>query len=481
MDLHILIAIDYEEGLDGLVRALEARGASVTVVQDGQTALEAIMDEKVDACIAETLLPGLGGKELAYEILGEYPGFPLFFRTRNPTLEDAFQFARLGAMEYSGTDVDAEEFAEKVIAAASGSVSELFEGGLPPLRQQEEDAATPGPLPFTQYRSRNEETAEIFRTAINRVAKAPTTVLIQGESGTGKELLARTIHHFSPRAQKQWVAVNCAALSESLIESELFGHEKGSFTGASSKRVGRFEQAHEGTFFLDEVGDLSPAVQTKLLRVIQEKTIERVGGNKPIPVDVRLIAATHRNLKRMVEKGKFREDLFWRLSVITLELPPLRERPEDVPGLAQFFIERYRHQLGRNKMPITPRAMKLLTSYHWPGNVRELENVIERCVVLAPSDRIDIEDLPKTMRTGKTGTVRKKSLKEARADFEKEFITRALQEQNGNVSNTADIIGLARKNLQEKIKRYGIDVDTMRAGSDSPPDKPAEDKDSEIK
>ncbi len=256
--------------------------------------------------------------------------------------------------------------------------------------------------------------------------------------------------------------MNCAALPETLIESELFGHEKGSFTGANSKRVGRFEQADGGTFFLDEVGDLSMVVQTKLLRVIQERTIERVGGNELVEVNVRLIAATHRNLREMVEDGLFREDLFYRLSVINLELPPLRQRPEDIPGLTHFFIERFRNQMGRPDMVISPRAMRAMQSYAWPGNVRELENVIEGAIVMTPGYKIDLDDLPPHVREATPVEMTQQSLREARAQFEKTFIDRALRSANGNVSATANTLGLARKNLQEKIKKYEIDVNRYR-------------------
>lgn len=292
--------------------------------------------------------------------------------------------------------------------------------------------------------------------------------MITGESGTGKELLARSIHRHSQRAESKWVAVNCAALPETLIESEPFGHEKGAFTGANARRVGRFEQANGGTFFLDEVGDLSPVVQTKLLRVLQERVIERVGSTEPININVRVIAATHRNLRAMVKRGAFREDLFYRLSVINLHLPPLRERTEDIPGLAHFFLERFRKESGREPMVIAPTAIKAMRGYPWPGNVRELENVIERSVVMALGSRVDVEDLPDEIQRSRPLADQQRSLREAREDFEEEFILRALRRQGGNVTATASELGLARKNLQEKIKRYEIDVDEIR--SDSTPE-----------
>lgn len=257
------------------------------------------------------------------------------------------------------------------------------------------------------------------------------------------------------------VAVNCAALPESLIESELFGHEKGSFTGAAGKRIGRFEQADGGTFFLDEVGDLSPVVQTKLLRVLQERTIERVGGNELIAVDVRVIAATHRDLQKLIEEGTFREDLYYRLSVIHLNLPHCgKERRYCRAGAV--FVEKYRREIGRNDLVITPRTLKALSRYHWPGNIRELENVIERAVVLTSGNRIMPQDLPAEIRSSAEVETEPMSLKAAKAKFEKEYLTRVLRDYRGNVSATSEAIGIARKNLQEKIRRYEIDIDSIR-------------------
>jgi len=452
LNIHVLIADDQPEEVKELETYLHEKDVEVTVVQDGATALEMILDGLVDCLVTETVLPELGGKELIQKVLAEFPTFPILVRTGFINMDDAFHFARIGVVSYNlKSDSEPEKYADYVIASATGEV-----------QRELNDTPVPAAQPFTHFISRNDRMSTIFRTAIDRVAKAPSTVLITGESGTGKELLASTIHRHSNRKDNPWVAVNCASLPETLIESELFGHEKGSFTGAISRRTGRFEQADTGTFFLDEIGDLSMVIQTKLLRVLQEKTIERVGSNKLVKIDVRIIAATHRNLKEMVNDGSFREDLYYRLSVINLKLPPLRERPEDITGLAQFFLERFRKQIGRDEIVLTPRVLMALRSYNWKGNVRELENVIEGAAVMAPHDQIELTDLPKEIRNSAATSPDTTTLREARERFEKDFITNALNRSSGNVSSTADELGIARKNLQEKIKRYEIDVSAIR-------------------
>lgn len=321
--LKVLLADDINPYEDEFVAIMRENGMSVDVEKDGAQARDRILSGAYDILICEIVLPTLGGKELVKSVLIEYPTFPIFIFTRHPNMLDAFQFAQIGVLGYFTRDDNLSSIIENIKStlASKSDIKSL------------DNVELQG---FQHYQSRNAEMESIFDTAITRVAQAPSTVLITGESGTGKELLAKTIHLHSKRADKEWVAVNCAALPENLIESELFGHEKGSFTGATARHQGRFEKANNGTFFLDEIGDLSLTVQTKLLRVLQERTIERVGGDTEIPVNVRIIAATHKNLRDMVNEGSFREDLFYRLSVIHLELPPLRDRKEDIPGLAQF-------------------------------------------------------------------------------------------------------------------------------------------------
>ncbi len=457
MPLHILIVDLHPGDIESLQQRLERAEAKVTVTTDGEEALSIVKSGDLDSLITELRLGGnLGGLELVEQLSTALPAFPVFVYTRWGRVDDAFALAQMGVRAYAVKGEDIDSFVETVIAVSLGQ----------PAPEQKERDPQAVEVSYTQYLSRNAETANVFRTAIERVAKAPSTVLISGESGTGKELLAKTIHQHSPRSTRPWIAVNCAALPESLIESELFGHEKGAFTGASSRRIGRFEQAQRGTFFLDEIGDLSLAVQTKLLRVLQERVIERVGGSRQIEINVRIIAATHRNLRDLVKKGSFREDLFYRVSVIALSLPPLRSRHEDIPGLANFFLERYRRENGRDPMLITPRAMKAMRSYPWPGNVRELENVIERAVVMTPGNRVDLEDLPDEVRRSQPLAEQRRSLRVAREEFEADFIERTLERLQGNVSAAATELEIARKNLQEKIKRYGIPIDEIREQTD---------------
>ncbi|MFH0920686.1 MAG: sigma-54 dependent transcriptional regulator, partial [Fibrobacterota bacterium] len=304
---------------------------------------------------------------------------------------------------------------------------------------------------------------EELRAIIERVGPSDATVLIQGESGTGKELVARAIHARSTRNGQSFVAVNCAALAESVLESELFGHEKGAFTGATAVRAGRFELADKGTLFLDEIGEISPAVQVKLLRVLQERTFERVGGVREIRADFRLITATNRDLQAEVRQGRFREDLFYRLNIIPLSLPPLRERKEDIPTLLRHFIESVRARTRSTIRSVTPSAMERLLRYGWPGNIRELENFVERALVLACGEEIDLADLPphlmeESSRPSVTSASDlKSSLRASRSDVEKGHIITALKEEKSNRTNAAKRLGISRKSLQLKIREYGLE------------------------
>ena len=294
-----------------------------------------------------------------------------------------------------------------------------------------------------------------------RVAQSQATVLILGESGTGKELIARAIHYSSPRADKPFVKVNCATLPENLLESELFGHEKGAFTGAAARRVGRFEQADQGSIFLDEIGDLSPSLQMKLLRVLQEKEFERVGSNQTIKSDVRVIAATNRNLEESIKKGAFREDLYYRLNVVTISLPPLRERKEDIPLLVEHFLEKYNRENKKAVTSLSKEAKDLLLQYDYPGNVRELENFIERAVVLCRGDTLTVQDLPLNLRQSKAeaalgGARGGRNLPEALEEIERQWIVRALERSGGVQTKAAEELGISERVLRYKMKKYGL-------------------------
>ncbi len=285
--------------------------------------------------------------------------------------------------------------------------------------------------------------------------------MILGESGTGKELIARAIHYASLRAEKPFVKVNCAALPESLLESELFGHEKGAFTGAVGRRIGRFEQADQGSIFLDEIGDLSPSLQMKLLRVLQEKEFERVGSNQTIRTDVRVIAATNRNLEEAIKKGTFREDLYYRLNVVTISLPPLRERREDIPPLIEHFLKKYNAENGKKVNSLSKEARDLLMQYGYPGNVRELENIVERAVVLCRGEILGIQDLPLTLRESKLEALLaeargRTTLPDTLEEIERELITKALENSSGVQTKAADELGISERVLRYKIKKYGI-------------------------
>jgi len=303
----------------------------------------------------------------------------------------------------------------------------------------------------------------VFET-IQKVAETDLTVLVRGESGTGKELVAQALHNRSSRKNRPFVAVNCAAISAELVESELFGHEKGAFTGADARREGRFEAADGGTIFLDEIGDMAPETQAKVLRVLQERSFERVGGTRPIQVDVRVVAATHRNLELEVRNGEFREDLYYRLKVVEIELPPLRERTQDIPALAQRFLERVTERLGREKKRFSESALAHLARHAWPGNVRELQNVIEQAAVLASTSVIEVDDLNLGAAEvkGAPGAGGLEDLafsdakKKAVEHFEREFLLRALRENDGNISRAAESIGMVRQSLQQKIRELGL-------------------------
>jgi two-component system response regulator AtoC/two-component system nitrogen regulation response regulator NtrX len=311
---------------------------------------------------------------------------------------------------------------------------------------------------------------QLFETA-NQVASSDVTVLIYGESGTGKELLAKEIHDRSPRKKGPFVAVNCAALPETLIESELFGHERGAFTGAQDLRKGKFESAHGGTIFLDEIGDMNPLTQAKVLRVLEERRVERLGGNQSVPVDVRIISATHKNLTAEVDGGKFRQDLFYRLKVLTFEIPPLRQRREDLPLLIQTFLDMFSARHKKDQINLTPESLGCLMEYDWPGNIRELRNVIEGCVVLNRSGKIEVTDLPKEHLNRRAdlnamGVLKENNrsvealftlpYKEAKHKFEGLYISARLQENRGNISRTAAQVGLHRQSLQQKLRELGI-------------------------
>lgn len=314
--------------------------------------------------------------------------------------------------------------------------------------------------PFPEIIGKSPKMDGVFEV-MSKVVKTESTVLISGETGTGKELVARAIHYNGPRKDGAFVAVNCSALTETLLETELFGHVKGSFTGAITEKKGLFEIADKGTFFMDEVGDISPNLQAKLLRVLQEGVIKKVGGTQDIKIDVRLIAATNRDLIKEVDRGAFRRDLYYRLSVIEINIPPLRERKEDIPILAEYFLTRFAQKVNKEIIEFSPSAMKLLMEYDWPGNVRELENEIERAVILSESQAISPDDLSERLRSGgialKIEEIKTRSLKGVIGNYERKIIAEVLAEMRWNKTRVAELLGITRQALNKKIERYGLD------------------------
>jgi DNA-binding NtrC family response regulator len=417
----------------------------VLTAENGPKALAIIEAERVGIVITDLVMPGMDGIELMKRAKENQPNIEVIIITAYGSIPTAIAAMKEGAYDYIEKPFCPEraEFLVKKLAEHQ----ELVEENLS-LRQRLEDHYR-----FENIIAKSSKMQRVIEV-IKIVAKSNATVLITGESGTGKELVARAIHSQSHRQGKPFVAVSCAALPESLLESELFGHEKGSFTGAYAQKKGKFEFANRGTLFLDEVGEMSANIQVHLLRVLEEKEFTRVGGNEPIKVDVRVISATNKDLKRAIATGEFREDLYYRLNVVTIELPPLRERKEDVPLLAQHFLNKFALENQKEITGFSPEATEFLLGYDWPGNVRELENAIERAVILAKDSLITVADLPQEnislARSAPTG----KSLKE----LEKDHLLNILNETGGNYSETARILGITRMTLYNKAREYGLSV-----------------------
>lgn len=451
---NILILDDEKNYLLILESLLEDEGYSVTALSDPETGLAYLEDSEVDVVLTDMKMPKLTGQDVLEHVKKRYPHIPVIIMTAFGSIESAVEAMRIGAFDYITKPFANEELTLTLSKAASYARTQQENVR---LRQQIRERFGSGNI---IARSRGmQQVLEM----VHRAAPSKSTVLIQGESGTGKELIARAIHEASPRADKPFVSVNCMALNPGVLESELFGHEKGSFTGATSLRKGRFEQATGGTLFLDEIGELSQDVQVKLLRVLQEHQIERVGGSETIDVDVRIVAATNKNLQEAVTKGEFREDLFYRLNVVSLFLPPLRERREDIPFLAQHFLDKYSKENQIEFSGFSASAMDYLSAYEWPGNVRQLENVIERCTVLARGDVIDAEDLPPEIKDEESQFKSAVDLLPARLNIaetmdkiEGALVRRALVRADFVQVKAAEMLGLSKSNLQYKLKKYGL-------------------------
>jgi DNA-binding NtrC family response regulator len=444
-----VLVVDHEKNIrTGLGKAIELDGHNVLLAEDGQSALELVESDEIDLIIADLKMPRVSGEELLRRIVETYPTLPVIILTGHGTIESAVQAMRDGAYDFLTKPVNLDRLSLLVKRALSTRELALQHRAL----QEELDQRRQ----FANIVGKSVEMKRIF-DVIRQVAPTKASVLVTGDSGVGKELIADAIHNLSNRRQKPFVKVHCAALSESLLESELFGHEKGAFTGAVARKRGRFELAHSGTIFLDEIGEINPSVQIKILRVLQEKTFERVGGEETLDVDVRIISATNRDLKEAIETGAFREDLYYRLNVVNVHIPPLRERKEDITLLAAAFVKEFSQENEKQVDGIDPKARSLLYNYSWPGNVRELRNCMESAVVMSKGTVITTDDLPPSIATDSESDHVRIPLGATMDDAEKEIIRANLAAQNGNKSRTAEVLGIGRKTLHRKISEYHLE------------------------
>ena len=447
MKFTILVADDEKNIREGLREALALDGYEVATAADGQEALEAVTRGDVDLLITDLKMPRLSGEELLRNVSAQLPTMPVIILTGHGTIESAVQAMHDGAYDFLTKPVNLDRLSLLVKRALTSR-----EMAVQNRAMQEELERRSG---FASIIGRSAEMKQVFEM-VRQVAPSRSSVLITGESGSGKEMIAEALHYNSPRKDKPFIKLHCAALTESLLESELFGHEKGAFTGAIARKRGRFELAHLGTLFLDEIGEINQNVQIKLLRVLEEKRFERVGGEETVEVDVRLIAATNRDLKEAISKGLFREDLYYRLNVVNIHIPPLRERKEDIALLVAAFLKEFTQENGRQIEGIDAKARLALYNYSWPGNVRQLRNSIESAVVLSKGTTITLDDLPPNIR-GDSGTnALRLSVGASLAEVEKEVIRSTLAREGGNKSRTAEILGIGRKTLHRKIEEYGL-------------------------
>ena len=445
---NILVIDDEATMRDSCRQALSRDGNRVEVAEDGLKGLAMLAKESFGLIILDLKMPGLSGMEVLKEIKDSDPEAMVIVITGYATVEFAVEAMKRGAYDFIPKPFTPDSL--RVIVKRALDKRTL---ALENVLLRDELKASLGP-DVILGRSKMMKAVEKL---VQKVGPTDTTVLITGESGTGKELIARAIHRYSSRTDKPFVAVDCGSLVENLFESELFGHVKGSFTGAIATKYGRFELANGGTLFFDEIGNVSTNIQTKLLRVLQEREITKVGSSQIVKVDVRIIAATNRDLQKTVKAGTFREDLFYRLSVVPITLPPLRQRRNDIPLLANHFLSKYNKKRGKNIKAISARAMKALVEYDWPGNVRELENAIERAVVLTEDDMIKPSDLLYYGLTAQAPSKSDAGQAQRLIDVEKEHIARTLKIFNGHKGKTAESLGIDRKTLREKLKRYAIE------------------------
>jgi DNA-binding NtrC family response regulator len=452
----ILVVEDDRAQREALQEILQQEGYDLETVPDGETGLKRLQEQGYDLVLTDMSLPGVGGLDILKFLVHHHPHCHCIIVTGYATVKNSVDAMRLGAYDYLPKPVDPQELRLVVQRA------------LEHQRLQQENLQLKKQLfkrfGFTNIIGTSEPIVQLFEL-IRKVADTDSTVLILGESGTGKELIARALHYNSHRRQGNLVAVNCAAIPEELLESELFGHERGAFTHAVRTRIGRFEHASGGTIFLDEIADMSPGLQVKLLRVLQDRSFERIGGVKSIKVDIRVVAATNQELEALVKQGNFREDLYYRLNVIPIRVPPLRERMSDIPLLVKHFLQEFGKKKKKPAKSLSPQAIDLLVRYPWPGNVRELENLVERLVILTEGDEIKVDDLPQRFREERSmGTGGESidfpadglNLPQALQDLERRLILKALERSNWVKSRAAQLLNLNRTTLIEKMKKQQI-------------------------
>lgn len=447
MKFRILVIDDEKNIREGLQMALEDDGYEVLTAEDGTVGLQKALTEVVDLVITDLRMPGVGGQELLRRVTSETPGVPVIVLTGHGTVETAVEAMRMGAYDFLTKPLDLDRLSLLVKRALQNRELVLQHREL--MEQLQSDKV------FEHIIGKSPAMEHLFEM-IKKVAPTRASVLITGESGVGKELIASAIHNLSPRKDRNYIKVHCAALAESLLESELFGHEKGAYTGATSLKRGRFELADGGSIFLDEIGEINQNLQIKILRVLQERQFERVGGEKSITVDTRLITATNRDLEKEVADGAFRSDLYYRLNVVHLHVPPLRERKEDLPLMIDAFLKEFTEENAKVITSIEPKARAALYAYDWPGNIRQLRNCLESAVVMSSDNTIRLADLPEPIREAEQTAAIRIQIGTPLAEAEQHIILETLAAYKGNKSKTADILGIGRKTLHRKLDEYAV-------------------------
>lgn len=479
-----VLIVDDEAAVRDSLKLLLSRVYEVEATEDGEKALvylkeannDVVQLSKIgspagkrghgmpDVVLLDVMMPGVDGLQTLEKVSAEFPNLPVIMLTATRTVKTAVKAMKLGAVDYLSKPFDVDELLT-LIENITSHKNTLRQKGEIVSFELPRPELVPGEGDFGSLVGNNQLMKDVYRR-VAQVADRDATVLITGDSGTGKELIARELHLRSKRAAGAFVAINCAAIPESLIESEIFGHEKGAFTHAVEKRIGHFELADKGTLFLDEIGELSLNVQVKLLRFLQEQEFYRLGRSKAIKVDVRVVAATNKNLENAIAEGRFRQDLFYRLNVVAIEMPTLKERPDDIEPLIKFFIKRLGKVYGDRKLELDQGALEVLTAYAWPGNVRELENIIESMLALAPNDKITIDDIPARIKNGLARNTSPKkpaefdlsnlNFEDAEKVFESDIILKALQQTNYVQTKAADLLGISRRILKYKMDKLGI-------------------------